>query len=387
MAVDGGSNLLKKKWKMWLLQGGGAGYPGTSLSYIFGNESGAIFTICGGGLEVGNLGNKLVMSVLYYEELVNECNTDNEVTIRAGTGVEDGGSYVQGYKGEREGVVVVVGEGNINGGCEINNGLHIGASKGQPLEKGLRLGVSLKESRHSDEMMGKEEWVGLNRTECDKYEKLLEEMEICMISTGGYNKRGDRRRRRREERAYETSDIVAIPSHKTGHNANHPLSNPTASFQPVVTISPQGAGHSFIHVGNYDITIPADNKSSANEVSNVVLVDPITAREINNAIQEVFGTPSTIPPNHNQGSTSSSHTMTSSNPQIHSSSVESRFHNQFDPIANWEDDGEGENWDIFGESDDDIVETEVHNEKHQSFNIPTEIKSMKDNLSKGRYDF
>ncbi|KAM7472765.1 hypothetical protein LguiA_010948 [Lonicera macranthoides] len=182
-------------------------------------------------------------------------------------------------------------------------------------------------------------------------------------------------------------DIVAIPSHKTGHNANHPLSNPTASFQPVVTISPQGPGHSSVHVGNSDITVPADNKSFANEVSYAVLVDPIATGEINNAIQEVFGTPSTIPPNHNPGSTSSSHIMTRSNPQIHSSSVESvvpcsvsskskknaaknkpmhhstsfyiqhnptpsssrslphfkqRFHNQFDLIANWENDGEGE---------------------------------------------
>ncbi|KAM7469507.1 hypothetical protein LguiA_007690 [Lonicera macranthoides] len=114
--------------------------------------------ICGGGLELGNLGNKLVMSVLYYEELVNECNTGNEVTIRVGIGVEDGGNYVQGQKGEGEGIVVVVGEGNINSGGEFNNGLHIGASKGQPLEKGIRLRVSLKESKNSDEMMGKEEW-------------------------------------------------------------------------------------------------------------------------------------------------------------------------------------------------------------------------------------
>ncbi|KAM7469566.1 hypothetical protein LguiA_007749 [Lonicera macranthoides] len=131
--------FTKKEWKMRLLQGEGAGYP-------------------------GNLGNKLVMSVLYYEELVNECNTGNEVTIRVGIGVEDGGNYVQGQKGEWEGIVVVVGEGNINGGGEFNNGLHIGASKGQPLEKGIRLRVSLKESKNSDEMMGKEEWVGLNRT-------------------------------------------------------------------------------------------------------------------------------------------------------------------------------------------------------------------------------
>ncbi|KAM7473546.1 hypothetical protein LguiB_020789 [Lonicera macranthoides] len=163
--------FIKKEWKMWLLQGKGAGYPGTSLSYIFGNESSAIFTICGGGLEVGNLGNKLVMSVLYYEELVNECNTGNKVTIKVGSGVEDGGSYAHDQKGEGEGegegIVVVVGEGNINGGGEFNNGVYIGASKGQPQEKRIRLGVSLKESKNSDERMGKEKWDGLNRTECD----------------------------------------------------------------------------------------------------------------------------------------------------------------------------------------------------------------------------
>lgn len=36
------------------------------------------------------------------------------------------------------------------------------------------------------------------------------------------------------------------------------------------------------------------------------------------------------------------------------------FHNQFDPIAPWECDGEGESWDIFGDYEDDIEETEVH---------------------------
>ncbi|KAM7473550.1 hypothetical protein LguiB_020793 [Lonicera macranthoides] len=178
--------FTKKEWKMWLLQGEGAGYPGTSLSYIFGNESSAIFIICGGGLEVGNLGNKLVMSVLYYEELVNECNTGNKVTIKVGSGVEDGGSYAHDQKGEGEegeGIVVVVGEGNINGGGEFNNGVYIGASKGQPQEKGIRLGVSLKESKNSDERMGKEEWSQDHR---GKFVKNLNLHNLCITWLGAY---------------------------------------------------------------------------------------------------------------------------------------------------------------------------------------------------------
>ncbi|KAM7486584.1 hypothetical protein LguiA_002593 [Lonicera macranthoides] len=180
----------KKEWKMWMLQGEGADYTGSSLSYLFGNDYNAIFSIRSGGLEIGNLGNKLVVSVLYFEKLVNVYNTGNEVTIRVGTGVEDGSSYVQGQKGEGEGIGVVVGEGNNNGGGDLYNGLHFGASKGQFLKKGIRLGVSLKESTNCDEIMGKEEWVGLSGTERDKFGKLLEEMEICMISTGGYGGKG-----------------------------------------------------------------------------------------------------------------------------------------------------------------------------------------------------
>lgn len=63
--------------------------------------------------------------------------------------------------------------------------------------------------------------------------------------------------------------------------------------------------------------------SLANEVNYVVQVDPITAGDINHAIHEAFGTPSTISPHSTQGITSSSHQMINSNPQIHTSSVES----------------------------------------------------------------
>ncbi|KAM7511829.1 hypothetical protein LguiB_010704 [Lonicera macranthoides] len=105
-----GEQIMNKKGKLWLLQGGGVGCQGASISYKFGNEYGPIFTICRGGSKAGNVGNKLKMSVFYDEEITKGYKTSSALTIREGLWANDGGSSEKSQEGEGEGVVVVVKE-------------------------------------------------------------------------------------------------------------------------------------------------------------------------------------------------------------------------------------------------------------------------------------
>ncbi|KAM7465572.1 hypothetical protein LguiB_013134 [Lonicera macranthoides] len=142
-----GSNLQEKSGKCGCYKGE------EGLSYIFGNELGTIFTICGGGLGAGNSGNKLMTSV-FYKELVKGYKTNSVVTIRKGIGVEDGGSSEK--EQEREGVELVADERNKNKGCGDENMLPIGATNAQSLENGKWLGVSLNKSEKYNKLL--EDW-------------------------------------------------------------------------------------------------------------------------------------------------------------------------------------------------------------------------------------
>ena len=83
-------------------------------------------------------------------------------------------------------------------------------------------------------------------------------------------------------------------------------------------------------------------------------------------------------PMHHSTSFYMQHTPTpSSNRSLSHNTFKKRFHNQFDPLSHWEGDGEGEHWDIFGESDDEIVES--HNDNnHQK--VHTSFGSHKDRM-------
>ena len=69
-------------------------------------------------------------------------------------------------------------------------------------------------------------------------------------------------------------------------------------------------------------------------------------------------------------------TPTPNNRTLSHNTYKKRFHNQFDPLSHWEGDGEGEHWDIFGETDDEIEEShndDNHQKVHTSFGSHKEM--------------
>ncbi|KAM7498115.1 hypothetical protein LguiA_022529 [Lonicera macranthoides] len=179
--VDSERRYARKEGKQLVLHGLNVGSPANSISYSFGNSNGAVFTIYRGGYEAEIFANKLTMSVFYEKVFRRRNEVDNLVEIQTimGSKRED---CSKNKMGASSNIIQAEKENVVENG--VTNAISAMVEK-KDQNSNRRADDQKDLGTIETQLVAAEGWIGLNKKDSEKFDRLLDGMGIKMTQLYG----------------------------------------------------------------------------------------------------------------------------------------------------------------------------------------------------------
>ncbi|KAM7477794.1 hypothetical protein LguiA_026007 [Lonicera macranthoides] len=174
--VDSERRYARKEGKQLVLHGLNAGSPADSISYSFGNSNGAIFTIYRGGYGAEIFANKLTMSVFYEKVFRKRNEVDNLVEIQTIMGSKRD-DYSKNKMGASSNIIQAEKENVVENG--VTNAISAMVEK-KDQNSNRRADDQKVLGTIETQLVAAEGWIGLNKKDSEKFDRLLDGMGIKM---------------------------------------------------------------------------------------------------------------------------------------------------------------------------------------------------------------